>query len=255
MKRKVLFRTLLYVVLEALLAIGVIYYSGYYLSDVLKDPRIWIFPILATALSLFLGWFFHMVIQYSKKIRSFYLTGLNVGFSIYFMLCVYFYNSAWQFNQRYGFSPASQLLLKDIEDIDESGRSFVGTGFQLLQSEFRYPRRLRLRSYYFQERDTLIDRRPDTIRIIYYTYLVGMNPRKWYSKVSVLQDKATMLVFNSECETSSEYAEIKKAMAKDRKESMEKLKELIRELPQDSTSAILKKAVRDDSINRKENVN
>ena len=255
MKRKVLFRTLLYVVLEALLAIWVIYYSGYYLSDVLKDPRIWIFPILATSLSLFLGWFFVMVIQYSKKIRSFYLAGLNVGFSIYFILCVYFYNNSSQFNRRYGFNPESQMLLNVDEDVYESGKSCVGIGFQLLQSKFWYPRSLELRSYYFQERDTSINQRPDTIRTIYYTYRLEMDPRKWYSKVSVLGDRATMLVFNRECKGSPEYAEMKKAMMKDRKEEMENLKRFIRELPDDSTSAILKKAVRDDSIHGKESAN
>jgi hypothetical protein len=237
---KILFRACLFFALEVLLTVKAYYYSGYYLSDSLTMAASWLFPLIATLLALFLGWFFTMVIQHSKKIRSFYLLGLNTGFAIYFVLFCYFMFQFMKFNRRYGYNPGNQEMMRGYDDFRHPA---VSAGFELLQSKFLYPRNLRLKAFFVQFRDTVIAGRADSITTVYFTYRLDGEDQKRFSGISVAAGKPVMLEFNIRTDTSAEYVRIRYAMEKDRQKNLDWLKAEIKGLPDDSISRVLKKAI------------
>lgn len=206
----------------------------------MERPLIWVAPLLGVSLSLFLGLFFTLVIQYSKRIKSFYLLGLNTGFSIFVVLALYFCFVSWQTNRRYGYNPFNQSILLEFTD-DSVRRQFVSTGFERLQSQWIYPRDLLLRSYYFRNKDTLIDKHADTVHTVYYTYNFAGNPTLRFSKISICRDRPTMLEFNLFTDTSKEYGLLKEEMKIDEAESRENMLRVIDQMPDDSLGKMLKK--------------
>ncbi len=143
-----------------------------------RDPPTYLFaaipfyflPAALLLLGLLVGWLGHMIVQHSKWIRSFYLFGLNLGFTVLLAILAVVHFQAWQEDRRYGYDILGSAMLRRA---DEDGSRYVATGFEKLQRSFADPRQVHLLGY----RSTFRIPNPqfvkDSIITIYYNYYFG----------------------------------------------------------------------------------
>jgi hypothetical protein len=238
---KIYQRAILFFILEFILVKFAFYYSADSSWTFMNSrfPLI-IYPTVAILLGLFLGLFFFLVIQHSKRIKSFYAIGLNISAGLFMIgICLSLLHSR-NYNKRHGYNLQNHNMLSDLE---EWHREFAATGFELLQSNFIYPRDLKLEKYFFQIKDTVIHNSKDTVRTLYFKYHFDNKPAvKFFSKISVYKNTPSMLIFNALTDTSSNYASALLQLKKDDAETIKEIKQINKLLP-DSLQKILNKYI------------
>ena len=198
-------RIILFLILEFLLLKFALYFSGDLFWVFMNSKFVLIiYPSFAILFGLFLGLFFYLVIQHSKRIKSFFALGLNISLCLFIIGIFLSLINSWNYNKRHGYNAQNHNMLSGLE---EWHRPFAGTGFQLLQSNFIFPRHLKVERYFFQIKDTVVHHSKDTVYTLYFTYHFDGKPSvKLFSKVSVYKDIPAMLIFNALTDTSTDYA-------------------------------------------------
>ncbi len=148
-------------------------------------------PVAVLIAGLLIGWFGAMIIQYSKRVKSFYLFGLNLSFAIFLIVLGYFQIQAIREDRRYGYDRSARTML---EFADENGYQYVADGFEKLQGQFKEPKLLHLIEYRTNFRDTTVSQENDSIKTVYYTYFLGKNySSKRFGKVEIWKTRVTLL--------------------------------------------------------------
>jgi hypothetical protein len=151
-------------------------------------------PAAVLFVGLVLGWFGFMTIQYSKRVRSFYLLGLNLSFTFFLIVLGFFQIQARLNDRRYGYDPSGRDML---ERADEDGRRYVVNGFENLQHSFPDPRQVHLLGYRSTYRDTTVYSKNDSIITVYYTYFLGKDSAATlFSKMELWKERSTIIAFN-----------------------------------------------------------
>ena len=163
-------------------------------TGLFKEVGFYLIPAGVLLIGLVIGWFGFMIVQYSKWIRSFYIFGLNLSFSLLVATLGFFHVQAWLNDRRYGYDRDGRDML---ERSDENGKKYVADGFEKLQRSFSDPRQVHLKGYLTTHRDTTIGLEKDTTRTIYYTYFWGEDSAAvHFSKVDLRKDKVTIVSFD-----------------------------------------------------------
>ncbi len=218
---KIVKRALFYFILEISILLLQAYSVGITLSRAISDRIYYLLPVFVILIGLILGLFSYLFIQYSKRIKSFYLFGLNVSFILFALFLCFFRFQTWRENKRYGYNYESKSMLKTT---DAEGSRYIATGFDLLQSNIASPRNLELKSYLTRSRDTLTENGRDTLHIIYFAYYFRGDKTKYFSKVSVLDNKPEISIFNGIADTIAEYDALSNQMNAKMKRTIDSLK-------------------------------
>ena len=179
---------------------GIIALAGHLLllssspTNLFTEVIFYLVPAAVLLVGLVLGWFGFMIIQYSKWVRSFYLLGLNLSFTLFLTALGYFQIQDTMKVRRYGYDPSTQFMLKRA---DENGRRYVADGFEKLQRSFPDPRQVHLLRDLATYRDTTIGSEKNTVPTLYYTYFLGKDSGFiHFSKVEIKEEHAEIISFN-----------------------------------------------------------
>jgi len=217
-------RAIFYFILVLAVMLLQAYSMGVGPIEALTGGYFYIIPTGVILAGLLLGLFSYLFIQYSKRIKSFFLFGLNMGFLLFILLLVFLWIQNWRAHRRYGYGSPGWSILKDA---DERGFRYVATGFECLQSKVTSPRNLHLKSYVTRKRDTLIGNAKCTIHDIFYTYSFKGDKTRYFSKVSVLNDKPVLSILNALTDTSREYNPMKYERSAELKAAEDSLRPLV----------------------------
>jgi hypothetical protein len=163
-------------------------------TGLFKEVFFYLLPVGVLLVGLVIGWFAFMIIQHAKWIRSFYIFGLNLSFTLFVATLGFFHIQAWLKDRRYGYDPAGREML---ENDDENGKRYVADGFEKLQRSFTNPRQVHLLEYLVTYRDTTIGFEKDSTRTVYYTYYLGKDSAAvHFSKVEWRKQQTRIIAFD-----------------------------------------------------------
>jgi hypothetical protein len=204
-----------------------------------------LFILPVWGIGVFIGIIICAIIQKKRAEAWFYITGQVIAFGSVIIFALY---------QRY-LTETHELRFGNIEHnhsfVDLNGDTandslllhpeYIKTAFIKLEAEFDDPNSFHLTSYFTTKKDTALSTYAETVHTVYFAYNTNENKRL-FSKVSVLENKAFMEIFNGDALHHGEYKLLK---AKNEQWSIEQTNEFIKalkELP-DSTKQQLRESL------------
>ena len=104
---------------------------------------------------------------------------------------------------------------------------YIRIAFNRLEKEFKNPNDFELDAFSVRTRDTIINGIQDTIYNVYFVYFPNTDRKnKYFSKVSVLNSKPELKIYNADTRTNEEYKRIKAEKEEQEYEMMKNLKDL-----------------------------
>ena len=207
---------------------------------IIRNIGFWILPAIFSLFGIVIG-----VVVYELKLKPIskknriFLIGYSISLVALLILTVIFQYKAWDHKQNFANIEDNHDVMKYwVNDYDEH----IKVAFTKLESTFENPNDFKLNSYFVRSQDTLINNNSkETVYNIYFTYsLTNDTSLQYFSKVAVFQNSPTLLIYNQNTKTNSEYLNLKSQNDKEGVEALQSLKNTLNQLP-DS----VKKALRD----------
>jgi len=195
-------------------------------------------------IGIFIGVIICAIIQKKHAEPWFYITGQVIAFGSVLIFLYQMYLTQTHQLQFKNIEHNHFLLGLNRELLTDSAfinPEYIKTAFIKLEAEFEDPNSFHLTSFFSTERDTALSTYIETVHTVYFAYNTNENKRL-FSKVSVLENKALMEIFNGD---ALHHGEFKLLKAKHEQRSIEQTNEFIKvlkELP-DSTKQQLRESL------------
>lgn len=110
------------------------------------------------------------------------------------VLGFYFYNQN-NYNRTHGYNAENQSLIKMAYD---NRHNYVGSAFEALQSQFRYPRQIDLHSYVAKDTNLAFKDASKQVQLVYFFYSLADDKRsnQYFSKVYMADLIPELVFFN-----------------------------------------------------------
>ena len=191
---------------------------------------------------IFIGVIICAIIQKKHAEPWFYITGQVIAFgSVLIFLYQMYLTETHQLRFRNIEHNHSLVGLNRDPSIPFINQENIKTAFIKLESEFDDPNSFYLTNFFTTQRDTLLSTYSETVHTVYFAYNTNENKRL-FSKVSVLENKAIIEIFNGD---ALHHGEFKLLKAKHEQRSIEQTNEFIKvlkELP-DSTKQQIRESL------------
>ena len=124
----------------------------------------------------------------------------------------------------------------DVHDDEE----YIRLAFRRLESEFEDPNDFELDAFAVHTQDTIYDLLPYKAYNVYFTYFLNKDKeKKFFSKLVVVKDNVSLLLYNADTRTNEEYIDKKEEWKKREAETFESIHKSFREMPDSVRNAII----------------
>jgi len=196
--------------------------------------QFYVAPFAVVAAGLILGWLYTMIIQHSKRIRSFYLLGLNTAGIALIILVSYMDMQPWLEGWYRATHPSGHHTFHDFDGL--RGHD-IARGFDKFYQSMPDNRRINLLGYLFTNR-AVPGLANDTTWILYYCYhLYPDSSTARISKVELHEGRVRVLANNQLALADSTYCRLAREYNEDKAYKIRMLIELtpsVKDLRQDS---------------------
>lgn len=198
-------------------------------------------------IGIFIGVIICAIIQKKHAEPWFYITGQVIAFGSIITIVLYQIYLTETHELQFGNIEHNHSFVDLNGDLPNDSLSlqpeYIKTAFIKLESEFDDPNSFHLTSYFTTKKDTALSTYTETVHTVYFAYNTNENKNKrLFSKVSVLENKAFIEIFNGDALHHGEFKLLKAKHDQQSIEQMNEFKKVLKELP-DSTKQQIRESL------------
>jgi hypothetical protein len=173
---------------------------SYHLIRLLKEPGMWLYPLVITLLGQGIGFMIYYVINDPlRKRRIFNWSAISVS-AVSTLLILYIALSDLDHQRRFGNIESNESFFSS--EIYDSYKLEKETAFHILLTKMKSPNDIRLTGAFVRSKDTLLNNYAETMHFVKFVYEKTEASGPYKAFVSILKGKGNVLYYDAPLEVS-----------------------------------------------------
>jgi len=188
---------------------------------------------VAWGIGIIVGILICAIIQKKRAEPWFYITGQVIVYGAVLIFILYQMYLTETHNLRFGNIEHNHSMVGLDRDssIDIINLDYVKNAFLKLESTFDDANSFHITSFFTIRRDTVLADHTETVYTVYFAYTTTPDKKRLFSKVSVLENQASIEIYNGDALHNGEYKYLRAKDEQHRIEQINAVKEILKDLP------------------------